>query len=79
MACSGRSGVVSLHQGPRCTLLIIRRSIESVLNEQGLLCPGALLCVLGFVSAIIVSALDKIGMRQLGLDGTIQEESRKVV
>lgn len=40
---------------------------------------GALLCVLGFSSAIIVSSLDKIGMRQLGLDGAIQEESRKVV
>ncbi len=40
---------------------------------------GALLCVLGFVSAIIVSTLDKVGMKQLGLDGTIQEESRKVV
>lgn len=35
--------------------------------------------MLGFVSAIIVSALDKIGMKQLGLDGAIQEESRKVV
>lgn len=41
--------------------------------------PGALLCVLGFVSAIIVSTLDKIGMTQLGLDGAIQEGSRKVV
>lgn len=40
---------------------------------------GALLCVLGFLSAIIVSTLDKVGMKQLGLDGAIQEESRKVV
>lgn len=40
---------------------------------------GALLCVLGFMSAIIVSTLDKVGMKQLGLDGAIQEESRKVV
>lgn len=40
---------------------------------------GALLCVLGFMSAVIVSALDKVGMKQLGLDGAIQEESRKVV
>lgn len=44
-----------------------------------LCCPGALLCVLGFMSAIVVSSLDKIGMKQLGLDGAIQEESRKVV
>lgn len=35
--------------------------------------------MLGFVSAIVVSTLDKLGMRQLGLDGAIQEESRKVV
>uniref|UniRef100_H3D5I9 Lysosomal dipeptide transporter MFSD1 n=1 Tax=Tetraodon nigroviridis TaxID=99883 RepID=H3D5I9_TETNG len=40
---------------------------------------GALLCVLGFLSAIIVSTLDKVGMKQLGLDGAIQEESRKRV
>lgn len=47
---------------------------------QLLICsPGALLCVLGFISAIAVSTLDKLGMRQLGLDGAIQEESRKVV
>lgn len=38
-----------------------------------------MLCVLGFMSAITVSALDKVGMRQLGLEGAIQEESRKVV
>uniref|UniRef100_A0A668RWZ2 Lysosomal dipeptide transporter MFSD1 n=1 Tax=Oreochromis aureus TaxID=47969 RepID=A0A668RWZ2_OREAU len=46
-------------------------------KSQGLWC-GALLCVLGFTSAVVVSTLDKIGMRQLGLDGAIQEESRKV-
>ena len=43
------------------------------------LCLGAFLCVLGFLSAITVSILDKVGMKQLGLDGAIQEESRKVV
>lgn len=40
---------------------------------------GAFLCVLGFLSAIVVSTLDKVGIKQLGLDGAIQEESRKVV
>lgn len=49
------------------------------LSHIMLCCPGALLCVLGFMSAIVVSSLDKIGMKQLGLDGAIQEESRKVV
>lgn len=41
--------------------------------------PGTLLCVLGFVSALTVSVLDKVGMKQLGLDGVIQQESKKVV
>ncbi|KAL6488203.1 hypothetical protein MHYP_G00019440 [Metynnis hypsauchen] len=45
---------------------------------QWTLWGGTLLCVLGFLSAITVSVLDKMGMKQLGLDGTIQEESRKV-
>lgn len=40
---------------------------------------GTLLCVLGFISAITVSVLDKVGMKQLGLDGVIQQESKKVV
>ncbi|KAM9124722.1 lysosomal dipeptide transporter MFSD1-like isoform 9-T10 [Pangshura tecta] len=40
--------------------------------------PGTLLCTLGFISAITVSMLDKVGMKQLGLDGVIQQESKKV-
>nr|XP_005294442.2 major facilitator superfamily domain-containing protein 1-like isoform X4 [Chrysemys picta bellii] len=40
--------------------------------------PGTLLCMLGFISAITVSVLDKVGMKQLGLDGVIQQESKKV-
>lgn len=43
------------------------------------MCAGTLLCVLGFLSAVTVSVLDKVGMKQLGLDGILQEESRKVV
>jgi len=35
--------------------------------------------MLGFVSALTVSVLDKVGMKQLGLDGVIQQESKKVV
>lgn len=42
-------------------------------------CLGVLLCVLGFIIAMTVSALDKIGMRQLGRDGSMQEESKKMV
>ncbi|XP_023674954.1 lysosomal dipeptide transporter MFSD1 [Paramormyrops kingsleyae] len=51
---------------------------ESEYGMQWTLWGGTFLCVLGFLAAIAVSALDKVGMRQLGLDGAIQEESRKV-
>lgn len=83
MACSGHSGVVG-KQGIETSLFIVWLNNNKMLQKEGLsemmLCfVGALLCVLGFISAIIVSTLDKIGMRQLGLDGAIQEESRKVV
>nr|DBA19418.1 TPA: hypothetical protein GDO54_015259 [Pyxicephalus adspersus] len=51
--------------------------IPSVLQDQfqGV---RTILCVLGFCSAVTVSILDKVGMKQLGLDGAIQEESKKV-
>ncbi|XP_063286681.1 major facilitator superfamily domain-containing protein 1-like [Pelobates fuscus] len=39
---------------------------------------GTILCVLSFLAAITVSILDKVGMKQLGLDGAMQEESKKV-
>ncbi|KAI1896252.1 hypothetical protein AGOR_G00092890 [Albula goreensis] len=51
---------------------------EAHYGIQWTLWGGTLLCVMGFMSAVIVSALDKVGMKQLGLDGAIQEESRKV-
>ncbi|KAK3552059.1 hypothetical protein QTP70_031765 [Hemibagrus guttatus] len=51
---------------------------ESQYGIQWTLWGGTLLCVLGFLSAVMVSVLDKVGMKQLGLDGAIQEESRKV-
>lgn len=35
--------------------------------------------MLGFISALTVSVLDKVGMKQLGLDGVMQQESKKVV
>ncbi|XP_037134413.1 major facilitator superfamily domain-containing protein 1 isoform X2 [Syngnathus acus] len=56
----------------------LTQRFEERFGMQWTLWGGALLCVLGFTSAIIVSSLDKVGMRQLGLDGVIQEESRKV-
>ncbi|XP_005935597.1 major facilitator superfamily domain-containing protein 1 [Haplochromis burtoni] len=56
----------------------LTQKFEEKYGMQWTLWGGALLCVLGFTSAVIVSTLDKIEVRQLGLDGAIQEESRKV-
>ncbi|XP_074453524.1 lysosomal dipeptide transporter MFSD1-like isoform X1 [Larus michahellis] len=54
------------------------QQFEAKFGMQWTLWGGTLLCVLGFVSALTVSALDKMGMKQLGLDGVIQQESKKV-
>ncbi|KAL4617883.1 major facilitator superfamily domain-containing protein 1-like [Arapaima gigas] len=56
----------------------LTQKFEANFGLQWTLWGGTLLCVLGFLAAITVSMLDKVGMRQLGLDGAIQEESRKV-
>ncbi|XP_016424660.1 major facilitator superfamily domain-containing protein 1 isoform X2 [Sinocyclocheilus rhinocerous] len=56
----------------------LTQRFESQYGMQWTLWGGTFLCVLGFLSAVTVSVLDKMGMKQLGLDGVIQEESRKV-
>lgn len=40
---------------------------------------GAFLCALGFLSAIIVGLLDKYGVKQLGQDVSLQQDSKKLV
>lgn len=54
------------------------QQFESHFGIQWTLWGGTILCVLGFCSAVTVSVLDKVGMKQRGLDGAIQEESKKV-
>nr|XP_005294441.2 major facilitator superfamily domain-containing protein 1-like isoform X3 [Chrysemys picta bellii] len=54
------------------------QQFETHFGIQWTLWGGTLLCMLGFISAITVSVLDKVGMKQLGLDGVIQQESKKV-
>ncbi|XP_029813788.1 major facilitator superfamily domain-containing protein 1-like isoform X2 [Manacus vitellinus] len=54
------------------------QQFEAKFGMQWTLWGGSLLCVLGLFSAITVSVLDKVGMKQLGLDGIIQQESKKV-
>jgi hypothetical protein len=49
------------------------------LNPLHSLPTGAMLCGLGFISAIIVSTLDRWGMKQLGQDDSIKVESKKMV
>ncbi|XP_053550596.1 major facilitator superfamily domain-containing protein 1 [Bombina bombina] len=56
----------------------LTKHFEDQYGMQWTLWGGTMLCVLGFASAITVSILDKVGMKQLGLDGAIQEESKKV-
>nr|XP_057917161.1 major facilitator superfamily domain-containing protein 1-like isoform X2 [Doryrhamphus excisus]XP_057917162.1 major facilitator superfamily domain-containing protein 1-like isoform X2 [Doryrhamphus excisus] len=56
----------------------LTQGFEERLGMQWTLWGGAILCVLSFAAAIIVSILDKAGMKQLGLDEAIQEDSRKV-
>ncbi|XP_066833981.1 LOW QUALITY PROTEIN: major facilitator superfamily domain-containing protein 1-like [Anser cygnoides] len=54
------------------------QQFESLFGMQWTLWGGTLLYVLGFVSALTVSVLDKVGTKQLGLDGVIQQESKVV-
>ncbi|CAH2307674.1 major facilitator superfamily domain-containing 1-like isoform X3, partial [Pelobates cultripes] len=54
------------------------QQFESHYGIQWTLWGGTILCVLSFLAAITVSLLDKVGIKQLGLDGAMQEESKKV-
>ncbi|KAL8175162.1 UNVERIFIED_CONTAM: hypothetical protein K2H54_014906, partial [Gekko kuhli] len=54
------------------------QQFETHFGVQWTLWGGTFLCALGFLSAITVSVLDRVGMKQLGLDGVIQQESKKV-
>ncbi|XP_032896238.1 major facilitator superfamily domain-containing protein 1-like isoform X2 [Amblyraja radiata] len=57
---------------------LLTQSFEAHFGIQWTLWGGTLLCVLSFVSAIIVGILDGNGAKQLGLDGVLQQESKKV-
>ncbi|XP_055507784.1 major facilitator superfamily domain-containing protein 1-like [Leucoraja erinacea] len=57
---------------------LLTRSFEAHFGIQWTLWGGTLLCVLSFVSAIIIGILDGNGAKQLGLDGVLQQESKKV-
>ena len=45
----------------------------------GLSFSGAMLCGLGFISALIVGFLDVRGMKELGLSADIRVDSKKLV
>ncbi|XP_072916536.1 lysosomal dipeptide transporter MFSD1-like isoform X1 [Hemitrygon akajei] len=57
---------------------LFTQSFESRFGLQWTLWAGTLLCVLGFVSALIVGILDRSGAKQLGLDVVHQQESKKM-
>uniref|UniRef100_A0A8C5WL40 Lysosomal dipeptide transporter MFSD1 n=1 Tax=Leptobrachium leishanense TaxID=445787 RepID=A0A8C5WL40_9ANUR len=56
----------------------VTQQFESHYGIPWTLWGGTILCILGFLSAITVSELDRVGVKQLGLDGAINEESKKV-
>ncbi|XP_067859391.1 lysosomal dipeptide transporter MFSD1 isoform X1 [Heptranchias perlo] len=56
----------------------LTQSFKASFGIQWTLWGGTLLCVLSFVSAVIVSILDKVGTKQLGLDDVLQQESKKM-
>nr|XP_014345006.1 PREDICTED: major facilitator superfamily domain-containing protein 1-like isoform X3 [Latimeria chalumnae] len=56
----------------------LTQSFETRYGIQWTLWGGAFLCMLGFISAIVVSVLDKVGTVQLGVAGAILEDSKKV-
>ncbi|XP_062915202.1 major facilitator superfamily domain-containing protein 1-like isoform X2 [Mobula hypostoma] len=57
---------------------LFTQSFEAHFGLQWTLWAGTLLCVLGFISAIIVGMLDRTGTKQLGLDVVLLQESKKV-
>ncbi|XP_075891629.1 lysosomal dipeptide transporter MFSD1-like [Nelusetta ayraudi] len=57
---------------------LFTQSFEKEYGMQWTLWGGVLLCVIGLFVAMIVSTLDKIGMRQQGRECLIREESRKM-
>ncbi|CAM2099462.1 unnamed protein product [Caretta caretta] len=70
-----------LCHGHQCSSKLHRDAshhVDPVIVTVSAMNTGILLCMLGFILAITVSVLDKVGMKQLGLDGVIQQESKKV-
>ncbi|XP_069761284.1 lysosomal dipeptide transporter MFSD1 isoform X2 [Narcine bancroftii] len=57
---------------------LLTPSFEAQFGIQWTLWGGTLLCAVSFMSAIIVGILDGNGTKQLGLDGILQQESKKV-
>lgn len=42
-------------------------------------CLGVMLCMFGFIFAIVVAILDHIGMKKMGLADTIKQQSNNMV
>ncbi|XP_012940348.1 major facilitator superfamily domain-containing protein 1 [Aplysia californica] len=56
----------------------LTQSFEETHGLTWTLWGGAILCFVGFLSAIIVSVLDSYGVHQLGDDGAMKVESKKL-
>ncbi|CAM5143996.1 unnamed protein product [Eretmochelys imbricata] len=71
LLCHGRQCSSKLHRDAS-------HHVDPVIVTVSAMNTGILLCMMGFILAITVTMLDKVGMKQLGLDGVIQQESKKV-
>ncbi|XP_059159078.1 major facilitator superfamily domain-containing protein 1-like [Physella acuta] len=56
----------------------LTQRFEEAYGLRWTLWGGAMLCALGFVSAIIVSILDRHGVKELGDEGKLKSESKKL-
>uniref|UniRef100_A0A8C5WLC3 Lysosomal dipeptide transporter MFSD1 n=1 Tax=Leptobrachium leishanense TaxID=445787 RepID=A0A8C5WLC3_9ANUR len=69
---------VSLSRLGSVVNFFVTQQFNSHYGIQWTLWGGAILCVPSFMAAIVVSVLDIVGVKQLGLDGAIKEESKNV-
>ncbi|CAL1531406.1 unnamed protein product [Lymnaea stagnalis] len=56
----------------------LTQMFEEAYGLKWTLWGGAMLCLLGFISAIIVTILDKHGVKELGDEGSLKSESKKL-
>lgn len=77
MGCNGHCGVVRLGHGHFRAFMLYCSS--RAVHDIYICCVGVVLCMFGFIIAIVVAVLDRIGMKKMGLADVIQQESNNMV